>query len=152
MKEEDTEYSYREDAGSYDRQVREYDSYTHDVIFGMSFEFVKASERLLDIGIGTGLASIKFSRLGLDVFGLDSSQEMLDECKAKSFAQALDLYNITIDPIPYEDNYFHHVICCGVIHFIGNLEKLFKEVARVIKPGGIFSFTIAPNNTEASYL
>ncbi|MGD9161215.1 MAG: hypothetical protein PVG39_22555, partial [Desulfobacteraceae bacterium] len=73
----DTEYVYKEQADSYDSQAREYNSYTHDVIFGVSFEYVKASEKLLDIGIGTGLASINFSRLGLRVFGLDSSQEML---------------------------------------------------------------------------
>lgn len=152
MKISETEYVYRELAGSYDRQVREYNSYAHDVLFGMSCEFVKASEKLLDIGIGTGLASINFSRLGLKVFGLDSSQEMLDECKSKSFAQALELCDLTAAPIPYEDNFFHHVICCGVMHFLGNLEDLFKEATRVIKPEGIFSFTIAPHNTEKSYL
>ncbi len=149
---EEKGYVYKELAGSYDRQVREYNSYAHDVIFGMSFEYVKAHEKLLDIGIGTGLASINFSKLGLKVFGLDSSQEMLDECRSKSFARALDLHDLTAAPIPYEDNYFHHVICCGVLHFFGNLEDLFKEVARVIKPEGIFSFTMAPQNTEESYV
>ena len=126
--------------------------YGHDVLFGMSFEFVKADEKLLDIGIGTGLASIKFSRLGLKVFGLDSSQEMLNACQSKSFAQALNLYDITSEQIPYEDHYFNHVICCGAIHFVGELEDLFNEVKRVMNPGGIFSFTIAPQNTEVYYI
>ena len=152
MKQAETGYVYKELAGSYDRQVREYNSYVHDVLFGMSFEFVKASEKLLDIGIGTGLASIKFSKLGLKVFGLDSSQEMLDACKSKKFAQALELYDLNAVPIPYEDKYFNHVICCGVMHFFGNLEDLFKEAARVIKPDGIFSFTIAPHNKEVSFI
>jgi predicted TPR repeat methyltransferase len=117
----------------------------------VSFEYVKASEKLLDIGIGTGLASINFSRLGLQVFGLDSSQEMLEECRSKSFAEDLQLFDLTASPVPYADNYFHHVICCAVLHFFGSLEDLFKEAARVMKPGGIFSFTIAPHNKEASY-
>jgi len=38
------------------------------------------SEKLLDIGIGTGLASIHFSDVGLWVYGLDVSQEMLAAC------------------------------------------------------------------------
>ena len=151
MSQENKVSEYKELAGNYDNQVREYDSYGHDVLFGMSFEFVKADEKLLDIGIGTGLATIKFSRLGLKVFGLDSSQEMLNACQSKSFTQALSLYDITREQIPYEDNYFNHVICCGVLHFIGDLNDLFNEVRRVMKPGGIFSFTVAPQNTELCY-
>jgi ubiquinone/menaquinone biosynthesis C-methylase UbiE len=149
---DETEYVYKELAGSYDRQVREYNSYAHDVIFGMSFEYVKTSEKLIDIGIGTGLASIKFARLGLKVYGLDSSQEMLDECKSKSFAEELQLFDLTSSPIPYADNCFDHAVCCGVMHFFGSLDDLFKEVTRVTKPGGIFSFTIAPHDNEEPYL
>jgi predicted TPR repeat methyltransferase len=118
----------------------------------MSFEFVKAQEKLLDIGIGTGLASIKFSQLGLRVFGLDSSEDMLGACQSKSFTQALNLYNMTTDQIPYEANFFNHVICCGVLHFIGDLADLFTDVQRVMKPGGIFSFTIAPQSSELNYV
>ncbi len=152
MKIEETEYVYKELADSYDHQVREYSSYAHDVIFGMSFEHVKKSEKLLDIGIGTGLASIKFAKLGLEVFGLDFSQEMLDECRSKSFARELQIFDLTASPLPYAADYFNHVICCSVLHFIGNLENLFKEAARVMKPGGIFSFTIAPHNKKAPFL
>jgi predicted TPR repeat methyltransferase len=138
-------------ASNYDSQVKEYDSYGHDVLFGMSFEFVKKDENILDIGIGTGLASIKFSHLGLKVYGLDSSQEMLNACKSKSFAHALNVHEITSAPIPHSDNYFNHVISCGVLHFLGDLEHLFKEVKRVIKSGGIFAFTIAPQNTVENF-
>jgi len=41
----------------------------------MGFEFVGAGEKLLDIGIGTGLASMHFSEIGLKVYGLDNSQK-----------------------------------------------------------------------------
>ena len=82
-------YEYKELASHYNNQVREYDSYGHDVLFGMSFEFVKTDEKLLDIGIGTGLASLPFSQVGLKVYGLDVSQEMLNACQSKSFTQAL---------------------------------------------------------------
>jgi predicted TPR repeat methyltransferase len=98
------------------------------------------------------LASIKFSQLGLIVFGLDSSQEMLSACQSKSFTQALNIYDMTTDQIPYVDNYFNHVICCGVLHFLGDLGALLTDIKRVIKPGGIFSFTIAPQSTELNYV
>ena len=78
---------YKEDALNNDKQVKEYDSYTHDAMFGMSYEYVKSNEKLLDLGIGTGLASINFSKVGLKVYGLDNSDEMLNKCRNKSFQQ-----------------------------------------------------------------
>ncbi len=143
---------YKEDAKNYDDSVREYGSYAHDIIFGMSYEFVKRDEKLLDIGIGTGLASIKFSDVGLKVYGLDASEEMLNACRSKSFAEELKLYNILNGKIPYSEEYFDHVVCCGVLHFIGDLEKVFSEVSGVIKKGGIFAFTIVPQETEKEYV
>ena len=68
-------YAHDQEADLYDEQVREYESYAHDVLFGMSFEYVRSGERLLDLGIGTGLASLPFAKLGLEVFGLDGSAE-----------------------------------------------------------------------------
>jgi len=148
MNQEDNKAVYKELASDYDNQVKEYDSYGHDVIFGMCFDYVNPTEKLLDVGIGTGLASIKFSRLGLEVFGLDSSPEMLNACRSKSFVKSLDLYDMKGGQIPYEDHYFNHVICCGAIHFLSDLDNLFREIRRVIKPGGIFAFTVAPQKTK----
>jgi predicted TPR repeat methyltransferase len=151
MSKEDKAYDYKEDAENYDSLVKEYDSYAHDLLFGMSFEYVKADEKILDIGIGTGLASVKFSQIGLKVYGLDSSEEMLHACGSKSFTEALDLYDLTSEKIPYQDNFFDHVVCCGVLHFVGDLRDLFSEVTRVIRPGGIFLFTIAPYNNGPGF-
>ncbi len=143
---------YEELASQYDREVKAYDSYGHDVIFGMSFEFVRATEKLLDIGIGTGLASLQFAEVGLRVYGLDNSPEMLAVCRSKSFAAELKQGDIIREPIPYKDRYFDHVVCCGVLHFVSDLNNLFSEVKRVISKGGIFAFTIAPQETAVGYI
>jgi predicted TPR repeat methyltransferase len=138
--------AHNEEAKNYDSQVKEYDSYGHDVIFGMCFEFVKSNEKLLDLGIGTGLASINFSKIGLKIYGVDASQEMLNVCKSKSFTDQLLLHNISDFPIPFDDSFFNHVICCGVLHFFDNLTRLFIEIKRLIRKNGIFAFTISPSN------
>lgn len=146
------EPNYRETASNYDNQVKEYDSYGYDVLFGMSYDYVKADEKLLDIGIGTGLSSIHFARTGLKIYGLDESQEMLNACQSKSFTEELRRYDITCDKIPYKNKYFNHVICCGVFHFIGDLSDIFTDARRVMREGGIFAFTIAPQETNAGYI
>lgn len=152
MSQDMNEPVYRESANKYDREVRAYNSYGHEVIFGMSFEYISVEEKLLDIGIGTGLASVHFSEVGLKVYGLDNSQEMINACKSKSFTEEVKRCDITKEPIPYDNQYFNHVVCCGVLHFIKDLTALFSEVKRVIGRGGIFAFTIAPHDTSADYI
>ena len=130
-------------ATTYDSQVKEYHSHGHDVLFGMCYEYVKAAESLLDLGIGTGLSSMNFARVGLKVTGLDGSTGMLDECRKKNFAKELRQYDLEQLPLPFPDGSFHHVICCGVFHFFTDLSPLIQQVARVVMSGGLFAFTIA---------
>ena len=96
----DKAFVYKELATNYDNQIEKYDSYGRDLLFGMSFEFVEAGEKLLDVGIGAGLSSVKFSQLGLQVYGLDSSQEMLNACQTKSFIKAISLCLLYTSPSP----------------------------------------------------
>ena len=148
MKNIDTISARDQEAAQYDQQVHEYNSYSHDVLFGMSFEYVNPQERLLDIGIGTGLASQSFAKVGLEIYGCDGSTEMLRVCKSKGFAKELKVFDIQKMPLPYSDNFFDHVICCGVFHFFDDLEKIVKEVFRIIREGGIFAFTVAAQTSE----
>jgi len=140
--------AHDEEASHYDQQVRDYHSHSHDVLFGMAFEYVKPHEKLLDLGIGTGLASWPFAKAGLTIFGLDGSSEMLKVCESKAFVKELKRFDLGITPLPYSDHLFDHVICCGVFHFFGEPGPIVKEISRVLKPGGIFAFTIAGQTRE----
>ncbi len=142
MEKNDSIRVHDEHASEYDREVRETGWFGPEVLFGLCFEYVSPHERLLDIGIGTGLASLPFARAGLDVFGIDGSAEMLEICRSKDFAEDLREFDLRGMPLPYSDGSFDDVICCGIFHLIGDLEPIFKEVFRVIKPGGIFAFNI----------
>jgi ubiquinone/menaquinone biosynthesis C-methylase UbiE len=135
--------SHDEFAKTYDSQVKQYHSYGSEVLFGLCYEYVKPGDHLLDLGIGTGLSSIHFAKVGLFITGLDGSAEMLKECRKKAFAKELKQYNIQDLPLPYSDNAFSHVICCGVFHFFSDLMPIMKEAYRVLNVGGIFGFTIA---------
>ena len=140
--------AHDEEAAQYDQQVREYNCYAHNVLFGMSFEYVNPHDSLLDIGIGTGLASLPFTKAGLRVFGFDGSTEMLNICESKAFAKELKVFDLQNTSLPYSDGFFDHVISCGVFHFFGELAPIMKEVLRIIKPRGIFAFTVAAQTFE----
>jgi predicted TPR repeat methyltransferase len=148
MKKRDIIRAHDEEAAQYDQQVREYEYYAHDVIFGMSFEYINAGDRLLDMGIGTGLASLPFAKIGLEVFGFDGSAEMLKVCESKSFAKELKIFDLRDIPYPYPGGYFDHVISSGIFHFFGELKTFMEEVSRIIKPRGIFAFTVAADKSE----
>jgi ubiquinone/menaquinone biosynthesis C-methylase UbiE len=142
---DNTDHSKSHDrfASTYDSQVKQYKSYGHEALFGMCYEFIEPGDSLLDLGIGTGLSSVLFAKAGLDITGLDESLEMLKECRKKGFAKEIKQYNIQDVPLPYSDNAFSHIVCCGVFHFFGDLQPTIKDAYRILRPAGIFAFTIA---------
>jgi len=129
-------------ANTYDSQVVEYESHMHEALFGMCYDYIKKGDSLLDLGIGTGLSSIYFAREGLDIHGMDGSSEMLNECNKKDFVKELKQHSITDTPLPYKGNSFHHILCCGVFHFIGDISSITEEVSRILKKGGMYAFTV----------
>ena len=61
MKKNDSICTHDEHASEYDREARETGG-SAEVLFDLCFEYVSPHERLLDIGIGTGLGSMPFAR------------------------------------------------------------------------------------------
>jgi predicted TPR repeat methyltransferase len=128
-------------AADYDAQVQAYDCHIHDVLFGLCYAFTRPDQRLLDVGIGSGLAGQLFARAGLAVNGMDFAPAMLDLCRAKGFATGLIQHDLLQFPWPYPAATFDHVVCCGVLHFVAGLDGIFDEAARVLAAGGVFAFT-----------
>lgn len=155
-----TDLAARHDAyaADYDAQVAEYDCTIAQALFGLTYDFIRPGERLLDLGIGTGLSAAPFARAGLCVSGMDFAPAMLDLCRAKGIADDLRQHDLQQIPWPYPDAAFAHVISCGVFHFISGLDAIFQESARVLLPGGTFAFTtrlpagpLAPGLTAGHY-
>lgn len=128
-------------AADYDAQVSAYGCYLAEALFGLCYAFIRPGERLLDVGIGSGLSAAPFARAGLRVWGIDFSAAMLDLCRAKGIAEELRQYDAQAVPWPYPSGAFDHVISCGLFHFIPDLEAMVDEAARVTRPGGLFAFT-----------
>lgn len=98
--------------------------------------------RGLDLGCGDGTILKRIlDHVGpRDVTGID-----LDPRETEA-AHALGLYTaVHTGPgseIPEPDNAFDFVFSNSVLEHIPELEPVFAEVARVLKPGGIFYFTV----------
>jgi len=112
-----------------------------EAIFGLCYEYIQPGQRLLDVGVGSGLASLPFADAGLEIFGCDTSPATPAAWISNGVHATFRQQDIQTSPWQYEADSFDHVICCGVLHFFSGLETVFAEVARLLRPQGLFAFT-----------
>jgi len=99
---------------------------------------------ILDMGCGSGVYSEKLLEMGAkEVTAIDLSQEMISIVEKKLGDKIFKAYTQDLScGLPYEEkDSFDLVISPLTIHYIENLQKLFKEVSRVLKPNGQFIFS-----------
>jgi len=142
MKTNSTIIQDKQSASGYDDQARKTNWFGPEVVFGLAYEFVRPGDSLLDLGIGSGLSSILFHNAGLQVFGLDGSSEVLEVCESKGFVAELKVHDLRDLPLPYPSRFCDHVVSIAVLNSFKDLDPLFEEIARIIKTGGIFAFTV----------
>ncbi len=141
-------------AADCDNQVLACDCHIAEVLLGLCYEFIQPRQCLLDLGIGSGLSAALFAKAGLEVHGMDFSPAMLEVCRAKGITMDLKQHDLQQIPWQYPAAQFDHVVCCGVLHFVSDLEAVFSEAARILRIGGIFAFTTkvpSPTLEEAKY-
>ena len=97
-------------------------------------------ERIVDIGCGAGIDSlIAAGMVGPEgaVIGIDMTPSMLE--KAQAGARGLDHVEFLLgfgEELPVPDEWADVVISNGVVNLMPDKPEAFKEIARVLKPGG----------------
>lgn len=94
----------------------------------------------LEIGCGTGFFTLNLKLAGvLDSCSVtDISPGMVQAANRNARALGFEIYGKAADAerLPYDDDTFDLVIGHAVIHHIPDVEKAFREMLRVLKPGG----------------
>lgn len=101
---------------------------------------------ILDIATGTGnMIPILYKQKPFSIKAIDISENMIK--LARKDYPFIDFYVADIIDLPFDENSFDLIISnFGVQHFY-DIDMSFTEISRVLRPGGIFSFTIwAPDN------
>ena len=73
------------------------------------------------------------------VIGIDMTSEMLDRARTGVVKLGLgnvELHQSTIDRLPIEDNSVDCIISNCVINLVPDKSAVFREILRVLKPGG----------------
>lgn len=63
---------------AYDREAEASGWFGPEVVFGLSYKYIRSGERIIDMGTGTGLSSVLYHKAGLQIFGMDISSDMIE--------------------------------------------------------------------------
>jgi SAM-dependent methyltransferase len=94
--------------------------------------------RVLDVGAGTGNASLPAAQRGAQVTASDLTPELLEVGRARAEAAGLELEWVEADAehLPFEDESFDVVISAIGAMFAPHHQDTADELVRVCRPGG----------------
>src|SRR5262249_31937087 len=120
----------------------------YDLVFGKVFErgrraSIDAAERIggriLDVGVGTGIALPDYQRKNR-IVGVGYSEPMLSKAfervRTMSLRHIDGIAGIDAPRLPFPDKFFDAVVAKYVITAVPDPEAALDEFVRVVRPGG----------------
>jgi 2-polyprenyl-6-hydroxyphenyl methylase/3-demethylubiquinone-9 3-methyltransferase len=106
------------------------------------FDGSPSGKLALDVGCGGGLLAEEIARLGCRVTGIDPSANSLATARthATGAGLAIDYQQGAGEALPFEPGSFDIVFCCDVLEHVSSVAAVVGEIARVLKPGGVFLY------------
>jgi len=101
--------------------------------------FIPAGKKGIEIGIGTGRFAIPLNIKE----GIEPSVEMRDY----SLRLGLIVYKDTAENLSLENNSYDFALMVTTICFVDDAGKAFREVRRILKPGGSFIIGLVDKNS-----
>jgi phosphatidylethanolamine/phosphatidyl-N-methylethanolamine N-methyltransferase len=129
------------------RRIYDLQSMVYDKTFGalvqrriaraISHMNIQETDKVLDVGVGTGAAFQYYPRRGR-IYGVDLSAGMLKI--ALNRIRGLGMNHATVFQadamkLPFEDDTFDHLFISHVISVVSDPYRLIQECQRVLKPG-----------------
>ena len=118
----------------------ENDNYLEKALSGIPEHF---SGKLLEVPVGTGILTMPVYQTmpEADITCLDYLADMMGQAQEK--ANRLKLNNVAfqqgdVGALPYEDDTFDIVLSLNGFHAFPGKKAAYREVYRVLKPGGTF--------------
>ena len=117
---------------------------------------VQRSDHVLDVGCGHGRSLAELAARASDgrIAGTDPSELMAEIAVERNRdlvkARRIGVTIASANALPFADAAFDKVLCVHVVYFWQNLDDCFREIARVLKPGGRLALVLRTSADEAA--
>ena len=110
-----------------------------------------AGKDVLDLGCAGGFMAEALDDRGARVSGIDPAADAIAAARAHAAEGGRSItYDVGVgESLPYDNAAFDMVVCVDVIEHVQDLAKVLAEVARVLRPGGLFLFDTINRNPMA---
>lgn len=111
-------------------------------IWGRSFLNIKEDDKIIDLGCGGGRNVQYFLTKAKFAYGIDYSKmsvKVSKELNEKEIKEGrCEIFEGDVSKIPFEDESINIVTAFETIYFWEDIEKVFKEISRVLVKNGTF--------------
>lgn len=114
----------------------------HNLLETSLCERFAVGESILDVGVGTGRASLPLARKGFKLTGVDSSQAMLDECRRLAGGTPVELRQGDVLDLPVDDDSFDTVMALNVMTHFPHWRDVLGEWKKKVRSGGRILFDV----------
>lgn len=105
---------------------------------------------MLDLGCGTGLCGEEYRGKVGYLAGVDLSKGMIEKAQDREIYDDLIVDDI-ISMMNQTERRFDLVMAGDVLEYLGDLDGVYQAVHRILKPGGIFAFSVEEMEGEGTY-
>lgn len=105
--------------------------------------YVRAGDRILDLGCGTGELAAALAKAGIRAAGCDISRQMLRRA-ARHPGRGVGWVQLAPDwsSLPFASAAFDAVVAASVLEYVAEPAAVLRECARVVRPGGVVLYTV----------
>jgi ubiquinone/menaquinone biosynthesis C-methylase UbiE len=122
-------------AADYYDATRSLEPATQEAVTALLAYALAARGPCLEIGVGTGRIAVDLARAGVEIVGVDLSERMVSKLRGKSPGALVAVGDATA--LPFASDAFGGAFACHVLHLIPDWRKALRELARVVRRGGV---------------
>ena len=117
----------------------------------MDRQFDWAGREVLDLGCAGGFMAEALDDRGARVTGIDPAADAIAAARAHAAQTGREIrYDVGVgEALPYGDASFDAVVCVDVLEHVQDLSLVLSQVARTLRPGGLFLFDTINRNPLA---